>query len=121
MIVQASRIIVRYKTDYHASISSTMTLITGFSFLQHLKDLSVIYDKYKGRRNVLLGHCYGGVHALRLVKQLNDQGRVNELVGVVILCLGDKCLPGTMLGYLPAPVLGEWAYLKGLDLQKKAH
>ena len=74
---------------------------------QHLQDLTFIYNKYKCENNTLVGHCYGGVHVLRLIKQLDDQGRSGEISNLIILCLGDKCVPGSVFGSLPAGLLGE--------------
>ena len=67
-----------------------------------------MYDTHKKKRNVFVGHCYGAIHTLRLVKWLRDNERAGEVVGVALLSLGNRAPASIgLLGKVPAFVLGE--------------
>ena len=67
-----------------------------------------MYDAHKKTQNVLVGHCYGSIHSLRLMKWLRDEGRAAEIKGVVLMSLGGFAPTGVKwLSVLPAFFLGS--------------
>ena len=66
-----------------------------------------MYEARKKRRNALIGHCYGALHTLHLMKWLRDEGRAEEVVGVAMMSLGSRAPVSVgLLGKLPAFILG---------------
>ena len=66
-----------------------------------------MYEVHKKEQNVIIGHCYGAVHTLHLIKWLRGKGRAAEVVGVVMLSLGARAPASIgLLGKVPAFVLG---------------
>ena len=66
-----------------------------------------MYEQHKKERNVLVAHCYGSIHSLRLMKWLREQGREGEVRGVVLISLGAGALSVGGVAKLPAFFLGE--------------
>lgn len=66
-----------------------------------------MYERHKKERNVLVAHCYGSIHTLRLMKWLREQGREGEVRGVVLISLGAGALSVGGVAKLPAFFLGE--------------
>ena len=66
-----------------------------------------MYEAHKKKQNVFIGHCYGAIHTLHLVKWLRDIGRAAEVVGVAMMSLGARAPASIgLLGKVPAFVLG---------------
>ena len=76
-----------------------------------MEDLYQLFQQFKAEHNIIVAHCYGVVHTLRLLKRLKNEGRRGEIAGVVLLSLGKK-KPVSMglIGKLPAFALGETSY-----------
>lgn len=85
----------------HAFRNSVLT------YLQHLSDLTVIYNSHKRLHNVFISHCYGAIHTLRLLDTLKQEQRLAEVAGVVLLNVGIRAPYVSMLSSLPAFLLGE--------------
>ena len=66
-----------------------------------------MYERHKKERNVLVAHCYGSIHTLRLMKWLREQGREGEVKGMVLISLGASALSVGVVSKLPAFFLGE--------------
>jgi hypothetical protein len=67
-----------------------------------------VYEVHKKKQNVIIGHCYGAVHTLHLIKWLRGEGRAAEVVGVVMMSLGARAPASIgLLGKVPAFIL-EW-------------
>ena len=76
-----------------------------------MEDLYAVFMKYRKARNFIVAHCYGAVHALRLMKKLRDEGEIGCVKGLVIVSLGTNLpvppgasvflmLPSTVMGML---------------------
>ena len=84
--------------------------------MQHLEDLKTVYNAHKKAQNVLVGHCYGSIHILRLLKWLRDEGRAGEIKGMVLISLGGLAPtrgPVKWLSALPAFLLGMLSTCNG--------
>jgi abhydrolase domain-containing protein 8 len=70
-----------------------------------LHDYLAIFDRYAGKRNVLVGHSMGSGATLALLEDLAAAGRLNEVSGVGLLgTRAHKPVPGAVL-QLPAFLL----------------
>ncbi len=80
---------------------------------QHFEDLLAIYEEHKRERNVLVAHCYGCIHVLRLLKHLSGLNRLGEVSGLVVMALGSNTPAGgsssKVISKLPAFILGSAA------------
>lgn len=66
--------------------------------------------KHKKNVNYLVCHCYGSIHAMRLIKKLRDEELHGAVKGVVFLALGTNCpaSPSSApLMKVPAFILGK--------------
>ena len=87
------------------------TINVLLSFPQHLEDTYELFMKHKKSRNIIVGHCYGAIHTLRLMKRLRQEGQHTSIVGVTIIALGTNCpLPpsGAWLTKIPAFIQGDY-------------
>ena len=84
-------------------------------FLWHItEDFYVIFMKYRKARNFIVAHCYGAIHALRLVKKLRDEEETGCVKGLVLISLGTSVqVPSTASLHLklPTTVMGKLTLL----------
>lgn len=73
-----------------------------YSFPEIYADLAVLFDLYKGDRNFIIGHSYGGAFAAELC--FNNQSDVEKLILLAPLpCISDFKAPAVYK--LPIPIL----------------
>lgn len=83
-------------------------MINHLVFLQHLQDLMAVFMKYKKQRNLIVAHCYGALHTIRLLTLLKEQDLLSSIMGVVLLALGNRCpVPSSWFKYVPSTFLGK--------------
>ena len=76
--------------------------------------------KHKKSRNIIVAHCYGAIHTLRLMKRLRQEGQHTSVVGVAIIALGTNSpLPpsGAWLTKIPAFIQGDHLVIEMLILK----
>lgn len=78
--------------------------------LQIMEDLYDLFMRYRKARNFIVGHCYGCIHSLRLMKRLRDEGEAGSVKGMVLISLGTN-LPvpagASLFLRLPTTVMGK--------------
>jgi len=63
----------------HGSSQKPKPILSNpYSFYELDQDLAALFNQYRGKKNIILGHSYGGVLATSLAK--NYQNEINKLV-----------------------------------------
>ena len=76
----------------------------AYSHENMLADLRVIFDRYRGRSNVLCAHSYGSALAMRLAAQLAAEGDGSVIGGIALLGTAAEFPGGTPAVFF----LPEW-------------